>query len=336
MTTLEIIQRIWSLIPPPAPDGSIEVRELEMSADGTANPRLTIDHQGQRHLLIPATSGARLLEDRRSSGVHLLSAEWGDENTRRRFVDLVCLKPHLNGLFDLIIFEVVSALEGAHGQADRICLAVLNQWRELLSRDSLPMPERSAVIGLFGELLILRRLAHFNPLVLPIWTGPDGGRFDFYAGGQALEVKTTLRRQGVVLTIHGHDQLEIPQGGSLHVAVLLVEETPTGGENLRSLVEAISNAGVSRVDIYRKLARLGFTPDILSLLDDQRFKLSERRVYRVDDAFPRITAESFVGAGLPRGVTSIIYTIDLSVPPPHPLIEADAEAVIAALAESAS
>lgn len=336
MTTLEIIQRIWSLIPPPAPDGSIEVRELETSADETASARLAIDQQGQRHLLIPAPSGARLLEDRRSSGVHLLAAEWGDENTRRHFVDLVCLKPHLNGLFDLIIFEVVSALEGSHGQADRVCIAVLNQWRELLSRDSSPVPERSAVIGLFGELLILRRLAHFNPLVLPIWTGPDGGRFDFYAGRQALEVKTTLRRQGIVLTFHGHYQLEIPQGGSLHVAVLLIEETPVGGENLRSLVDAISNAGVSRVDIYRKLTRLGFTPDILSLLDDQRFKLSERRVYRVDDGFPRITAASFVGAGLPRGVTSISYTIDLSVPPPNPLIEADAEAVIAALAESAS
>ncbi|MCK6580325.1 MAG: PD-(D/E)XK motif protein [Anaerolineae bacterium] len=336
MTTLEIIQRIWSLIPPPAPDGSIEVRELETSADETSSVRLAIDQQGQRHLLILATSGARLLEDRRSSGVHLLAADWGDEDAHRRFVDLVCLKPHLNGLFDLIIFEVLSALKESHGHPDRICLAVLNQWRELLSRDSSPLPERSAVIGLFGELTTFRSLARINPLVLPIWTGPDGGRFDFYAGGQALEVKTTLRRQGVVLTIHGHDQLEILQSGSLHVAVLLIEETPVGGENLRSLIEAISNAGVSRVEIYRKLARLGFTPDILSLLDDQRFKLSERRVYHVDDGFPRITASSFVGASLPRGVTSISYTIDLSVPPPHPLIEANAEAVLAALADSAS
>jgi hypothetical protein len=336
MTTLEIIQRIWSLIPPPSPDGSIEVRELETSGDETTSARLAIDQQGQRHLLIPAPSGARLIEDKRSSGVHLLSAEWVDEDTRRRFVDLVCLKPHLNGLFDLIIFEVLSALDESLSHPDRICLAVLNQWRELLSRDSSPRPERSAVIGLFGELLILHRIAQINPLVLPTWTGPDGGRFDFYAGGQALEVKTTLRRQGVVLTIHGHDQLETPQGGSLHVAVLLIEETPVGGENLRSLVDAISNAGVSRMEIYRKLARLGFTPDTLSLLDDQRFKLSERRVYRVDDRFPRITAASFVGAILPRGVTSISYTIDLSVSPPHPLIEANAEAVLAALAESAS
>ncbi|MDX2139941.1 MAG: PD-(D/E)XK motif protein [Chloroflexota bacterium] len=332
MTTLEIIQRIWSLIPPPKADGSIEVRELETSADEIASPRLAIDQAGQRHLLIPAPSGVRLLEDRRSSGVHLLSAEWGDEDTRRFFVDLVCRKPHLNGLFDLIIFEVVSALGKSDSHPDRICLAVLNQWRELLSRDSSPLPERSTVIGLLGELILLRDLTQINPLVLSIWTGPDSGRFDFYAGGQALEVKATLRRQGIFLTIHGHDQLETPQGGSLHIAVLLLEETPAGGENLRSLVEEVIKLGVSRVEIYRKLTRLGFTPDILSQLDNQQFKLTERRVYRVDDGFPRITASSFVGAKLPRGVTSISYTIDLSVPPPHPLIEADAEAVIAALA----
>ena len=62
-----------------------------------------------------------------------------------------------------------------------------------------------------------------------MWTGPDGSEYDFFAGGQALEVKTTLRRQGIILTIHGHDQLDTPQGGNLHVAVLLIEETPVRG-----------------------------------------------------------------------------------------------------------
>jgi hypothetical protein len=336
MITLEIIQRIWSLIPPPAPDGTVEVRELSILDDnGITNPRLAVDHRGRRHPLIPAPPNLKLIEDKRSSGVHLLSAEWGEESTRRRFVDLVCLKPHLNGLFDLIIFEVLSVYEQSQGQPDRVCLDILNQWRELLSRESAPLPERTAVLGLFGELVILRRLAQLNPFALSMWTGPDGGRFDFYAGGQALEVKTTLRRQVRTLTIHGHDQLDAPHGGRLHIALLLIEETPAGGENLQSLIDSISKAGVSRLEIYRKLARLGFTPEIISQLDDQHFKLIEQCVYRVDDAFPRITLSSFIGASLPRGVISINYTIDLSTPPPYPLSEADTEAVFAALAESA-
>ncbi len=334
MITLEIIQRIWSLIPPSAPDDSIEVRELDISADGTTNPRLTIDHQGQRHLLIPARTTGRLIEDKRSSGVCLLSAEWGDENTYRRFVDLVCLKPHLNGLFDLIIYEVLAELPKTNVQADRVCLSVLNRWRELLSRDKQPMPEQSAIIGLFGELTILRHLAQVNPLALSVWTGPDSGRFDFFAGGHALEVKTTLRRQGILLSIHGHTQLDTPQNGSLHLVVVQIEETPSDGENLRALVYSLADLGISRIEVYRKLANLGFTPDIVSLLDDQRFTVTERRVYQVDDAFPRITASSFVGADLPRGVIAVTYTIDLSVPPPYPLIEHEASAVIATLAES--
>jgi hypothetical protein len=336
MITLEIIQRIWSLIPPPAPDGSIEVRELDISADGTANPRLTIDHQGHRHLLIPAPSSTRLIEDRRSSGVHLLSAEWGDEDIHRRFVDVVCLKPHLNGLFDLIIYEVLAEIDQSAAQADRVCLAVLNRWRELLAQDTLQIPQRSEIIGLFGELSVLRRFAQVNPNSLPAWTGPDGGRFDFFADSYAVEVKTTLRRQGIQLTIHGHDQLDPPADVKLYIGVLLIEETPAAGENLSMQVEALIASGVNRAELYRKLARIGFTPDVLEVLSNQRFTVNEFRLYAVRDDFPSITTRSFVGGRLPRGVTALNYTIDLSVPPPHPLNEADTLATIAALAESVS
>ena len=335
MITLEIIQRIWSLIPPPTPDGSIQIHELDISPDENAKAILTIDHQGHRHLLLPATSNRKLIEDKKSSGLHLLSSEWVDEQIRRLFVDLVCLKPHLNGLFDLIIYDVLTEIEKFHVQPDRACLTILDKWREFLSRDAVT-PEPSAVIGLFGELTILRRLVQINAHSLPLWMGPDGGRFDFFAGNHALEVKTTTRRQGIQLTIHGHDQLDAPVKSSLYLAVILIEETPGAGENLSMLVEALVALGVNRADTYRKLARIGFTTDILEMLNGQRFTLVEQRVYPVDDSFPRITAGSFITGQLPRGVIALNYTIDLSVPPPYPLNETDAAAVITAMAESVS
>src|SRR5690606_11956509 len=210
MITLEIIQRIWTLLPPPASDGTIEVRELELALSPYGNPLLTIDGAGQRHLLIQAPLNTKLVHDKRSSGVQLLITTWGEGKDRRSYVDLVCLKPHLNGLFDLIIYDVLSELLQSRERPDRVCLLVLNRWRELLARDSVPTLDKNTIVGLFGELIVLRELARINPLAWRTWTGPDKGRFDFFGSGNALEVKTSLQRQGLVLSIHGHDQLDPP------------------------------------------------------------------------------------------------------------------------------
>lgn len=336
MITLEIIQRIWSLLPPPAPDGTIEVRELDIATSHYGNPLLTIDGTGQRHLLIPAPRSTKLLHDKRSSGVQLLVTTWGEGKDRSSYVDLVCLKPHLNGLFDLIIYDVVSELLKSKETPDRVCLLVLNRWRELLARDSVPLPDRSTVIGLFGELIVLRNLVRINPLALKTWTGPDRGRFDFFGGGNALEVKTSFQRQGIVLTIHGHDQLDPPLDGNLHLIALQIEETPAGGESLNDIVNSLVSAGVNQAEIYGKLARLGFFPETLMLIDDQRFGLVEQRIYLVNNEFPRITGSSFVGGALPRGVISLSYQLDLSVPPPYPLQKDSAAEIFGVLAESVS
>lgn len=319
MIGLDVIQRIWSLFPPPAVDGTIEARELDILGSPHGRPRLTIDNLGLRHLLIPVPHHGRLAEDKHSAGVHLLTAVWGEGEKRERYIDLVCLKQHLNGLFDLIIYDVLAEIQMSEGEPDRVCVFVLNRWRELLGRDSTPLPEKNEVIGVFGELLMLRDFIRINPLAIQYWTGPERGRYDFFAGGKALEVKTSLQRQGTILTIHGHDQLDPPADGSLHLVILQLEETPADGENLCNLISSIVRLGADQGEMYRKLARLGFFPEILTQLDEQRFKPIEKRVYLVNDEFPRITAASFVNGLLPRGVIAINYRIDLSMPPPHPL-----------------
>lgn len=336
MITLEIIQRIWSLLPPPASDGTIEVRELELAGSHYGNLLLTIDGIGQRHLLIIAPSNTKLTHDKRSSGVQLLVTTWGEEKDRSSYVDLVCLKPHLNGLFDLIIYDVVSELLKSRETPDRVCLLVLNRWRELLARDLVPLLDRNTVVGLFGELSVLRDLARINPLAVRAWTGPDKGRFDFFGSGNALEVKTSFQRQGTVLTIHGHDQLDPPSSGNLHLIVIQIEETPADGESLKDIVNSLFSIGVNQVDIYSKLARLGVFPETLMVIDDQRFGIVEQSVYLIDNEFPRITGASFLNGTLPRGVISLSYQIDLSVPPPYPIQKENIAGAFRLIVESIS
>jgi hypothetical protein len=231
---------------------------------------------------------------------------------------------------------VVSELIKSRETPDRVCLLVLNRWRELLARDSIPLLDKNTIVGLFGELIVLRELARINPLAWKAWTGPDKGRFDFFGSGNALEVKTSFQRQGIVLSIHGHDQLDPPSSGNLHLVVIQIEETPADGESLNDIVNSLVSMGVNQVDVYGKLARLGVFPETLMLIDDQRFGIIEQRVYLIDSEFPRITGASFISGTLPRGVISVSYQIDLSVPPPYPIQKENVTEVFRVIVDSIS
>ena len=44
---------------------------------------------------------------------------------------------------------------------------------------------------------------------------------------------------------------------------------------------------------------------------DKKYSLLERRIYHIDDKFPKITAQSFKGDKIPRGIAHITYSVDL-------------------------
>src|SRR5205085_12335638 len=69
-----------------------------------------LDNFSHRHLLMPVDRVITIIEDKRSSGVQIIAHPLLDGNTLQPFVDLVCLKPHLQELFSVIINEVLESL----------------------------------------------------------------------------------------------------------------------------------------------------------------------------------------------------------------------------------
>jgi hypothetical protein len=133
------------------------------------------------------------------------------------------------------------------------------------------------------------------------------------------------------LTINGLDQLLPPIYGTLHLAVLQLEETPRSGESLHSIIESLIKLGVDSAAIYQKTSRLGFTPNIIGALRELQFSVVKQSIYLVDEDFPRITDSSFLEATPPCGVIEINYVIDITFPPPHPLSDAAEEIMFANL-----
>lgn len=335
MITLELVRRIWQIIELPQDTEKVEARQVDLVTVPNGHPLLTIDAQHQRHLLIPIDWASKAIEDKQSSGIHILINEWGEQELKSRYIDVVCLKPYLNDLFDMIVTEILVAVDTTSDNLNKICLGILTRWRDLLSREPSKLPDKTVLIGAFGELSVLELIVRINQTALNVWTGPNGGRYDFFTGAIALEVKSSVQRKGRIITIHGHDQLERPDGGSLYLSCLKLEETPSGGTAISDLVNVLLSLGCDRIKLLTKLADIGLSVNVIAQCDDIRFMIVERRTYIVDEYFPRITLDSFKNNAFPNRIIALSYQVDLSSEPPHPLQESQEQELILRIASEA-
>lgn len=292
---------------------------------------LAMDTHGNRHVLIPVSPESEFGADRRSGGVHLLTRVLNDGTEDRRYIDLVCLKPHLDDVFSTFAGELLTEL--ISGNDERVGIrvrSVLEHWRDLFARERGGKLSRGALAGLFGELWYLRELCRRSPGALDAWKGPEGGRHDFRVPGVALEIKTTLRSQGRVVEVHGHRQLLPPPESDLFLAFLRLEEAEVG-RSVPDLVEALHATGLDRREFEEKLLEAGYDASMEESYREYRFHVEETLLYCVDEVFPRIIPSSFVHRELPAGVLSLSYTIDLSGPGLTPLEQAERKALYSSL-----
>jgi len=325
MIDIDVLRQRWSEIEhetaaqvPLNSFPAIEIQDVQLDA---GHPLIGLDSDLNRHLLLPILPGTYVAADRKSSGLHLFGATWSENGKPIDVVDIVCLKPHLNDLFCEITYEILSALGTERERPDRAGRKVIARWREFLSQDAGNIPDDAAVVGLTGELLILTKLAQRSSDALRSWTGPEGGKHDFVGSHCSIEVKSTLRRQGIIIAVNGAEQLLSMTGKNLFLSVLQFEQVTSGGVNIAGLIDGLVELGVDRMEILRKTSLVGFGPDVIASLRDKQFNLLAAKHYVVDASFPRITPESFVGGQVPARITALAYSIDLSTPPPTPLSE---------------
>lgn len=319
---IEDVQEMWGLLETAGPIADqLRVRELTSIELAVGRILLGLDIHHRRHLLIPVAQNKRITADQRSSGVQIVAHPLLDRGALQPFVDLVCLKPHLHELFSILVNEVLDLLKKDPFRPDEVCRQVLDRWRELLEREPTGSVGIEKLVGLFGELWFLREMVQRNPNAVRCWTGPRGARHDFSIGSLAVEIKSTLSRRGRFVEIHGHEQLEPPENGELYLVVLKLEQEPASGQSLPELVESIVQYGGDRHTLLQLLAQVDIRLLTLGEYKDIRFRLYESRIYKVNDEFPRITSNSFLGGVLPQGVISLAYQVDLSSEPPEPLSE---------------
>lgn len=268
------------------------------------------DGNALRHLLIPLQGRRRILTGRIGGTLRITERALQDDDAYGRFADIVCTRRDLDDVFTGLCADVLVALEADGRRPYRTTLAVVNRWRQLFSGVPRVLTEAQEV-GLAGELLILLRLLEKDPGAVRFWSGPEGGRHDFFDGIHAIEVKSTYTTsERRTFDVHGLDQLEAPQGGCLALAWQRFERTARG-RTVGELVAEAARLCDDESELWLRLAHVGYRP---ALMDDEgalRVSPVEGRWYEVDETFPRLTTASLEGP-VPDGVLDVHYTVDLA------------------------
>ncbi|MEK9507675.1 PD-(D/E)XK motif protein [Gemmatimonadota bacterium Y43] len=308
-STLDQVEETWRVVN--ELDGPSGLRSREVAAlpgEGTT-VRLAVDQEGGRHLLIKVPHNAPFTPDRESRGVQLRRRQLTDGATVGTFADLVCDTHHLFPHFSVICTEVIEYLHEVPVRADRGIRVVLDRWRELLARAPGRLAENT-IIGLMAELDLLHQLVELNPSAMDAWTGPDGAVHDFVRGAVSVEVKASVSNSEPAIRVHGERQLLVEDGQLVLTWTRLQRDS--AGESVFEVVGRIVDAGVASDAIWLELGRIGVSRELQGELGAYRYKVTERRRYRVDEQFPKITPESFREGVVPAGTSRIDYTVDLA------------------------
>ncbi|MEU7056285.1 PD-(D/E)XK motif protein [Streptomyces sp. NPDC046197] len=274
---------------------------------------VAVDHDGHRHVLVPVHTHRKIRSGLDGPVLQLRKRPLEDEETYQTYADLACLRSDLNDLFTELCVDVLSAVQGMPENAVKALYRVLDRWKALFQSQGAPLGAEQ-VAGLFGELLVLNRLLQLDSSAHRFWRGPQGHHHDFVAGAMAVEVKTSSAGGARSPRIHGLDQLDPPEAGTLCLVWLRLDRPTTSGSGLGflELLEQTLHSCDDESALLELLAEAGYRPVDAERYRDMCFVVTEERWYRVTSDFPRLTTRTLAAAGIPVSVLDVEYTIDLS------------------------
>ena len=240
-------------------------------------------------------------------------------------MDLTCLDRTLESVFAELTNEVLKRVESGATPVDAVAGGI-KDFRDLL-REPTVGASSEAIAGLLGELLILQRLCAKRADAVRTWTGPESHRHDFRRGNHAIEVKTSLRSDRRIVTIHGIDQLSAPSDGTLVLFHIRMERVDAGELSVGRLVSDLLAGGVDENSLRTALRAAGCSDHTSPEWNHISFHLEGIQAYSVQEGFPAITRNLFRNE-VPSGLLGVTYEVNLDLASTFALDEAGSRAAI--------
>lgn len=178
------------------------------------------------------------------------------------------------------------------------------KWKELVGNS---MKER-AIYSIIAEMYVLEHKLSEGKTAE--WTATRMGSRDIECTDESGEVKSTCKRYGKEVSISGQFQLDHKK--PLYLYFVRMEESMEG-VSVNDMKARLINAGYNAGQLERELQQQGLEP--AASIRDKKFKILEKRKYKVDENFPQITGSVFKGDRIPAGIKHIVYTVDLEAVP---------------------
>jgi hypothetical protein len=242
-----------------------------------------------------------------------------DENTDSdRILIFKLLDSAYIDIFFRLCTDIVCSAVKAEKEKEAVGCALARTWRwhHLLrgGGDGRLSPEEQK--GLIGELFVMEKYLLPNLTAtnaISAWQGPLGAPKDFELGRICVEAKARRSGSAPFVAISSEHQLDDADIDALFLHVVALDNaTPDNGSKF-SLTDVasrvkkeIESASIEVVDEFDgKLIAAGFNWG--EDYSDSLWQEGQSRVYKIEDGFPRITAQA-----VSSGVSNVKYAIDLS------------------------
>lgn len=238
-------------------------------------------------------------------------------------------RPDLDTIFGIVVADLIEAAAPLQAASPAVSALFtrLAAWQAFLRARRSGLG-RESVVGLVGEIFVLRRLAGLVgwSAAVEAWMGPAGGLHDFVRRGTGIEAKTSCGIASLI-DISSLDQLDDTGLSTLLLAHIHIAEAAAGfhlpgivAETNRELAAA-SPASVR--PFQDTLLAAGYADVDADLYLTRMFQMLSVRFCRIGPSFPRI-----VRGEAPQGVVEASYRLDVRVIQQHLLDDTVADATI--------
>lgn len=309
MISIEVLKSKWEIL---SKQTLNKLQTLRIDPESRVDMYAGVRDDATRCLVLKLPFG--YVPDFQSSVKQYLSLELFSETG---WVILTLLDIRFSDLFNDLIYSIYSRiylLKDANLYMAQF-LSTYYKWSEFFQDSTTGRLSEKEVIGLFGELLILKDKSEKAEAlllnnVLQSWRGPYNTGHDFIEEYSNTEVKTRLSDTATV-TISSEYQLQPEEHKELSFVIVTIRQEPLNGLSLEDLVHKIRNAVTS------KLADYSIFLKTLSEKGLGHHNLNEYNIYRyipvsiiaydcMNNSFPAL-----VKSQLPESISALKYKLNV-------------------------
>lgn len=244
-----------------------------------------------------------LLVSEHSTNARLFTKKVIVNNSSTNLLIFGCLDESLRNEFATMCVDFITP--GNSGEKRKLILKSpiewWNKWIDLMGNKR----SEKTCYNIIAEMLALKSIYESDNTVR--WASDYMGSHDLESDTISIEVKSTIKKSETNITISSQHQLKSERPLFLYFCRL---EESAQGVSINDVKHMLVALGYPENLLESQIEKFGF--EMGTAARDAKYRVLETRKYIIDDAFPKITKDSFIGYTFPEAIIKITYTIDLN------------------------